>query len=268
MAQVLSTLGAGVGGNPAVASRMSANALDNNFVFTALALAGTAMTLYEIAEAGYREGATGAARVAGQAAAFALVGGVAVKGVVKIGGKLYAAVGPRMIELSRPMLQRVMAGDLGETIGRTMVRVGHPRGEFLGNVHTQGMSFEDYVGRMFRSQDRLPPNFKTFDFFHRPTGSAISVKTMDTLTAAKLANPRQVYYSLKRNIDAVRGFTHYRLKSPDSGVRRVLSARDVSNRVVYLGIPKLTRSEQIAQIQRAMRYGREQGVQLRVFKLE
>ncbi|WP_082045735.1 MULTISPECIES: hypothetical protein [Pseudomonas] len=51
------------------------------------------------------------------------------------------------------------------------------------------MPWEDYLGTQLPAGSLLPPNFKTFNFFDETTGIAISAKTLDTTTAAKLANP-------------------------------------------------------------------------------
>lgn len=75
------------------------------------------------------------------------------------------------------------------------------------------MPWEDYLGTQLPAGSRLPPNFKTFDFYDSSTGTAISAKTLDTTTAAKLANSSQVYSSLKGNIDAVARFETYSLGS-------------------------------------------------------
>lgn len=61
----------------------------------------------------------------------------------------------------------------------------------------QGMLWEDYVGKSLPADARLPKNFKTFDYYDGATKTATSVKSMDTQTMAKLANPNQVYSSIK-----------------------------------------------------------------------
>lgn len=73
-------------------------------------------------------------------------------------------------------------------------------------IKRQGMPREGYLGTQLPAGSRPPPNFKTFDFFDEATGISISAKTLDTTTAAKLANQSQVYSSLKVNIDAAANF--------------------------------------------------------------
>ncbi|WP_338486824.1 hypothetical protein VRB78_12500 [Pseudomonas trivialis] len=74
------------------------------------------------------------------------------------------------------------------------------------------MPWEDYLETHLPAGSRFPQNFKIFDFFDRTTGVATSAETLDTTTAVKMANPNQIYSSIKGNIDAAAGFTEYGLK--------------------------------------------------------
>ncbi|USO01592.1 MAG: hypothetical protein H6849_00885 [Alphaproteobacteria bacterium] len=123
VAQVLSTLGAGVGGNPAVASQMSANALDNNFIVTTLLVAGGLCTLYETYESYQRAGVSGAATTLTQAAVLSLLGAQAFKGVVCVGGKVFARVGPQLVELSQPALRSLAQSPVGQKFFKSGVEV-------------------------------------------------------------------------------------------------------------------------------------------------
>lgn len=57
------------------------------------------------------------------------------------------------------------------------------------------------MARQLPPASRLPENFKTFDFFDARKGIAIRVKTLNTQTVAKIRTPKEIYYSLKRDID-------------------------------------------------------------------
>lgn len=70
----------------------------------------------------------------------------------------------------------------------------------------QGMPWEDYVGKSLPADARLPQNFQTFDYYDGETKTVVSAKSMDTQTMAKLANPNQVYSSIKRDINAAAKF--------------------------------------------------------------
>ncbi|EEZ5359796.1 TPA: CDI system deoxyribonuclease CdiA-o11 [Escherichia coli] len=130
-----------------------------------------------------------------------------------------------------------------------------------GNMK-QGMPWEDYVGKSLPADARLPKNFKTFDYYDGATKTATSVKSMDTQTMAKLANPNQVYSSIKGNIDAAAKFKEYALSG------RELTSSMISNREIQLAIPADTTKTQWAEINRAIEYGKSQGVKVTVTQVK
>jgi len=56
-------------------------------------------------------------------------------------------------------------------------------------IQEQGMPWENYLAQQLPAGSRLPANFKTFDFWDPVTRVATSAKTLDTTTAARIANP-------------------------------------------------------------------------------
>lgn len=143
---------------------------------------------------------------------------------------------------------------IGEFLAaRTIVDAGVQWGK---GIVGQGMPWEDYLATKMPTGSRLPPNFKTFDFYDEATGIATSAKTLDTTTAAKIANPTQIYSSLKGNIDAVANFTEASLS------RTTLTASDITARQLQLAVPAGTTSAQWTQINRAIEYGQSQGVKV------
>jgi filamentous hemagglutinin len=121
----------------------------------------------------------------------------------------------------------------------------------------QGMPWEDYLAATQMSTgSRLPPNFKTFDFYDEATGVATSAKTLDTTTAAKIVNPTQVYSSLKGNIDAVANFTEASLGTT------TLTADEITARQLEVAVPSGTTPAQWQQINSAIQYGQSMGVKL------
>lgn len=116
------------------------------------------------------------------------------------------------------------------------------------------MPWEEYLASELPTNSRLPPNFKTFDFYDPATGTAKSAKTLDTTTAAKLANPSQVYSSLKGNIDAAAKFETYTLANVP------LDGSMIATRELRVAFPAGTTSEQWSQINRAVEYGQSKGV--------
>lgn len=133
--------------------------------------------------------------------------------------------------------------------------------EWGKGIQGQGMPWEDYLGTQLPAGSRLPPNFKTFDFFDRMTGVATSAKTLDTATAAKMASPSQVYSSLKGNIDAAAGFTEYGLKDV------TVSSSQITSRELQVAVPKATTSAQWDQINRVIEYGQSKGVTVKITKV-
>ncbi|MBP2851788.1 VENN motif pre-toxin domain-containing protein [Dickeya oryzae] len=130
-----------------------------------------------------------------------------------------------------------------------------------GNIK-QGMPWEDYVGKALPENARLPQNFKTFDYYDPMTKTAVSAKSMDTQTMAKLANPNQVYSSIKGNIDAAAKFDSYTLS------RRTLDSSMITSREVQLAVPTATTSAQWTEINRAIEYGKNKGVTVKVIQVK
>ena len=139
------------------------------------------------------------------------------------------------------------------------VKVEIPWGQGIGK---QGAAWEDSLAIQLPAESRLPTNFKTFDFFDRETGLATSAKTLDTTTAAKIANPSQVYYSLKTNVDAAARFTTSEL----SGAK--ILENQIITREVQVAIPAQTTSAQWEQINKAIAYAQTKGVVLKVTKVK
>jgi filamentous hemagglutinin len=102
---------------------------------------------------------------------------------------------------------------------------------------------------------------KTFDNFVTETALAVSTKTMDTITATKIAKPKQIYYELKRHIDAAVDFTEAEL----SGYS--LHRDQIKSREIQLGIPAQTTPAQRVQINRAIEYGDKVGVKVVVTQI-
>ena len=129
-------------------------------------------------------------------------------------------------------------------------------------IKGQGMPWEDFVGKELPANSRLPENFKTFDYYDILTKTAISVKTLDTTTAAKLANPKQIYNTLKNYIDKVADFKEYTLKGAE------ITSSDIINREIRLAVPAATTKSQWQHISNAIDYGKSRGVKLIVTEVK
>lgn len=150
----------------------------------------------------------------------------------------------------------VAYGKLSEFLSvRSVVDAGIQWGK---GIVGQGMPWEEYLATTLQAGSRLPPNFKTFDFYDQATGAATSAKTLDTATAARLANPTQVYTSLKGNIDAAASFPGYRL----SGVN--LTPDMVTSRTLQVAVPSSTTAAQWQQINAAIQYGASKGIDVKI----
>ena len=135
--------------------------------------------------------------------------------------------------------------------------------EWGKGIMGQGMPWENYLATKMPEGSRLPPNFKTFDFFDPNTGLAVSAKTLDTTTAARINNPQQIYQSIKGNIDSIINFEGaYTL----SGT--TVSASKISSRELQLAVPSSVNGAQWAQIERAINYGKDNGINVVVTRVK
>ncbi|BBF85944.1 hypothetical protein DLM_2330 [Aquitalea magnusonii] len=130
-----------------------------------------------------------------------------------------------------------------------------------GNMK-QGMPWEDFVGTTLPANSRLPQNFKTFDYYDRLSKTAISAKTLDTQTLAKLTKPNQLYSSIKSNVDAVAKFKPADL----SGV--TLTPAMIANREIRLAVPAQTNATQWLEINRAVEYGKTLGIKINITQVK
>ncbi|HCR3984509.1 TPA: hypothetical protein OOF39_003992 [Kluyvera ascorbata] len=126
----------------------------------------------------------------------------------------------------------------------------------------QSMPWENYVGTSLPADARLPQNFKTFDYYDGATKTAVSAKSLDTQTMAKLSNPNQIYSSIKGNIDAAAKFDIYTLSKTS------LDSSIISNREIQLAVPTNTTKTQWTEINRTIEYGKSQGVTVKVTQVK
>ncbi|CNH16762.1 filamentous hemagglutinin outer membrane protein [Yersinia aldovae] len=129
-------------------------------------------------------------------------------------------------------------------------------------ISQQGMPWENYVGTQLPADTRLPKNFKTFDYYNPISRTAISVKTLDTTTAARVANPTQIYSSLKGNIDTAVRFNEGKLSD------QILTSSMINSRELQLAVPVNTTKAQWAEINRAIEYGKYHGVKVAVTQVK
>lgn len=85
---------------------------------------------------------------------------------------------------------------------------------------------------------------------------------MDTQTMAKLTNPNQVYGSIKENVDAAAKFKEYALSG------REFTSSMIFNREIKFANPVNATKAQWAAINRAIEYGKSQGVTVKVTQVK
>lgn len=155
-----------------------------------------------------------------------------------------------------------------ETINNRAAASAHVDNALVGvewgkGIKRQGMPWEDHLAaEASRAGTRLPPNFKTFDFWDPASRVATSAKTLETISATKIANPASVYSSLKNNIRDTLRFEEATLK----GV--TLSREMIDRRVLEVAVPSGTTPAQWVQIRRAIEYGKSKGVEVRATVLK
>lgn len=125
-------------------------------------------------------------------------------------------------------------------------------------IQNQGMPWEDYLTTQLPVGSRLPTNFKTFDYFDPINKTAISAKTLDTTSLAKVSNPKQIYQSIKKNIDDAVKFDGATLSG------RTLNSSMIKSKEIKLAIPENTNLVQWEQINKAIQYSQTKGVKLTV----
>ncbi|VWC79076.1 filamentous hemagglutinin [Burkholderia contaminans] len=172
--------------------------------------------------------------------------------VAGVGGAVKAGVGLAKVGITvgRDMLDSMALAGRSATV----VDAGITWGKGIG---AQGLPWENYLEPKMPTGSRLPPNFKTFDFFDLESGVATSAKTLDTTLQSRVTSPQQVYTSVKGNIDDMLNYDKpYTLQG-----RRVEPAQ-ISSRELQLAVPEQTSAVQWEQINRAIQYGESQGVKV------
>ncbi|MCA0371181.1 MAG: hypothetical protein LCH26_08785 [Proteobacteria bacterium] len=130
----------------------------------------------------------------------------------------------------------------------------------MGN-ELQGYPFEDFIASRFAAEARLPAGFRTLDVRDLSVGLGVSVKTIDTLTPAKLREPKQVYQTLRRYVNDLVDFKDSKLLGVE------VKAKQIPTRVLEVGIPYNTQPAQMAQVIRVIEYGAENGIIVKVTKV-
>lgn len=124
--------------------------------------------------------------------------------------------------------------------------------------YKQGYPFEDYMATLLGKGTRTPYGFKTFDFFDEKSGVATSVKTLNTQTPARIQTPKQIYNSIKGNIDSI---INYKTSTKE---HLTIKVSDVQRKDLVIAVPKITTTQQWEQINNAIAYGKSKNVNVSI----
>lgn len=91
---------------------------------------------------------------------------------------------------------------------------------------------------------------------------AISAKSLDTQTVSKVNRPKQIYNTIKGNIDDAEKFEGYRL----SGVN--LHSEMIAKREIWLAVPQSTTKAQWIEINRAVAYGKSMNIEVKIMQVK
>ena len=154
------------------------------------------------------------------------------------------------------------AGLIAKTVAPTEVKQGVVKVSWSKGIMGQGMPWEDYLALKLPEGSRLPAGFKTFDYFDEISGVATSAKTLDTMTPSKVKNPKQIYRTLKGYVDKTAGFVG------DTKLGKEVNPADIKLKKIELAIPGKTNTEQYKQIEKAIKYAKDNGVELHVTRIK
>lgn len=108
---------------------------------------------------------------------------------------------------------------------------------------------------------KLPYGFKTFDFFERRNGVAISAKTLDTNTIARINKPELVRYQINGYINKMVDFTEDRFE-------RLPTREMITSMELHLGIPANTSKVHMQHTMHSVNYGAMNGVKVVITKVK
>lgn len=109
---------------------------------------------------------------------------------------------------------------------------------------------------------QLPYGFKTLDFYGLGNGKAISAKTLDTQTLARISKPELVRYQINGYINKMIDY------AGDPRYKHLAAPERITSKELHLAIPANTSQIHMEQIQRCIQYGADNGVTVLVTKVK
>jgi len=128
-----------------------------------------------------------------------------------------------------------------------------------GGIKGQGDPFQRYCGKQLPNSEALPETSKTFDQYARATGTAVSDKTLNTLSFSYVRNPQRIYWRLKRYVDAAADY--------EPRTKFDLDATTIQAKMILLAVPEYTSPTQWRYLFAALRYGGERGVSIVITRI-
>lgn len=136
--------------------------------------------------------------------------------------------------------------------------IDNPGIAWSGPIRSQGEPWEDFLETLGVFGARSPSPFATFDFFDLDSGLATSAKTLDTLAPTYADRPSRIFARLRDYIDRIERFDQ-----GSSGSFRIRPGQ-IERRRLELAEPVETTPQQAMQIQRAIDYAAERGIEVNV----
>ena len=143
---------------------------------------------------------------------------------------------------------------LGGTVDNSNVGI-----EWSKGIADQGEPFETYVEVQPPNARDLPPTAKAFDQFDEATGTAISDKTLNTLSVSYIRNPQRIYGQVKQYVDAV--------ADCEPRAKTDVASSEIQAKAIQLAIPEYTSPTQWRYLLWALGYGGERGVSIMITRI-
>jgi len=128
-----------------------------------------------------------------------------------------------------------------------------------GAIQGQGIPFQTYSGKQLPNAEELPATAKTFDQFDIATGTALSDKTLNTLSVSYIKNPQRIYWRVKSYVDAAANY--------EPRAEFDVDPMAIQSKVIQLAIPEYTSPTQWRYLFWAIGYGRERDVSIMITRI-
>ena len=156
--------------------------------------------------------------------------------------------------LEAPFAPAKEAEGLGGTVDNSKIGAVWGKG-----IVEQGNPFQTYVGKQLPNAKELPATAKTFDHFDEATRTAISDKTLNTLSVSYIRNPQRIYWQLKQYVDAAADYeprTHFDV-----------DPTKIQSKMIQIAVPEYTSPTQWRYLFWVLRYGGERGVSITITRI-